>query len=45
MQCMEVRMVLFRVVKPGIKGKVGIMKTGNWRKNIGVVERVRLNKG
>jgi len=44
MQSMEVRVVL-RVMKPGIKGKVGIMKTGNRRKNIGVVERVRLNKG
>jgi hypothetical protein len=44
MQSMEVRMAR-RVRKPGIKGKVGIMKTGNWRKNIGVVERLRLNKG
>jgi hypothetical protein len=44
MQSMEVRMAL-RVMKPGFKGKVGIMKAGNWRKNIGMVERVRLNKG
>jgi len=44
MQSMEVRMAL-RVMKPGIKGKVGIMKRGNWRKNIDVVERVKLNKG
>jgi len=42
---MKVRMALFREMKPGIKGKVGIMKTGKWGKNIGVVERVRLNKG
>jgi hypothetical protein len=41
---MELRMAL-RVTKPGIKGKVRIILTGNWRNNIGVVERVRLNKG
>jgi hypothetical protein len=42
---MKVRLALFRVMKPGVEGKMGIMKTGNWRKNIGVVERVRLNRG